>query len=566
MPQTKFLLSVIVTITLVVSLCKPMTAIATPSVAQPQEMAHTLPHKESTAPLFNNLGTHQHPISTKSALAQRYFDQGLILSYGFNHAAAARSFREAAKLDPNCAMCYWGLALVLGPNINAPMEPDAIPEAWQAIRKAEELSKNVTVQEQDYIQALAKRYPSKPVTDRKPYDLLYANAMREVAQRNPADTDAATLFVEALMDTMPWDYWIDGQPKPETIEMLATLESVLKQDPNHAGAHHLYIHAVEASPHPERGIPSADRLGELVPGAGHLVHMPGHIYIRVGRYHDAVVANQRAVAADQSYVTQCHAQGLYPLGYMPHNHHFLLAGAAMGGESQVGIAAARHTAHMVDAKQMRVPGYGTLQHYYAMPFYALVRFGKWDTILAEPLPARDLTYPLGVAHYARGLAFLAKGQIVAASQELQLLQAIAADPALENVTIWDINSTASLLQIATNVLAGELAAAKGDNATAIAHLQTAVKLEDALRYDEPAPWLLPSRQSLGAILLKANHPIEAETVYRADLKRYPDNGWSLLGLAQSLQAQGDRQAAQDAESRFQKAWKYADVAIATSRL
>jgi tetratricopeptide (TPR) repeat protein len=569
MKRLTFFLSLAIIATLAISLIKPLgLAIAIDATHNHAEsVAQTMPAKQRTAPLFNNLGNHQHPISTKSKLAQRYFNQGLTFSYGFNHAEAARSFREAAKLDPNCAMCYWGVALVLGPNINAAMEPDALPEAWQAIQKAVELSKTVSAREKAYIQALAKRYPPKPVENRRSYDIVYANAMRDVAKRYPQDMDAATLFVEALMDTMPWDYWTkDGKPKPDTVEILTTLETVLKRNPNHPGANHLYIHAVEASPNPERGIPSADRLGNLVPAAGHLVHMPAHIYIRVGRYHDAVVANQRAVAADQDYITQCHTQGLYPLAYMPHNHHFLLAGAAMGGESKIGMAAARHTAEMVDTKQMRQPGYGTLQHYHMMPLYSLVRFGKWDEVLAQAAPASDLKYPMGVWHYARGLAFLAKGQVNQAPGELEQLQAIAADPALEKVTIWDINSTASLAKIATAVLAGELAAKQGDNAQAIQYLTMAVSLEDALRYDEPAPWMIPTRQSLGAVLLQANRPAEAEAVYREDLKRYPENGWSLLGLSQSLQAQGKTRDAETVRTRFQKAWQYADLEIAASRL
>ncbi len=519
-----------------------------------------------TAPLFDNLGNYHHPISTSSELAQRYFDQGLILAYGFNHAEAARSFREAARLDPNCAICYWGVALVLGPNINAAMEAEAVPEAWQALQKAQELSENASEKERAYIQALTKRYSSQPVENQKANDIAYAKAMREVQRRYPDDLDAATLFAEALMDTMPWQYWTkDGEPKPETGELLATLESILERNPDHPGANHMYIHAVEASPNPDRGIASADRLRNLVPGAGHLVHMPSHIYIRVGRYHDAVLANQRAIEADQDYVTQCHAQGIYPLGYMPHNHHFLLASAAIAGESELAIQAAHHTAAMADQKMMREPGYGTLQHYYSIPLYTLAKFGKWDEILAEPAPAEDLKYPTGVWHYARGLAFTAKGQPQEAAQELAQLKAIAADPSLEKVTIWDINTSSSLLNIASEVLAGELAAKQGDYENAIAYLETAVSLEDNLNYDEPPPWLSPVRESLGAVLLEAGRAAEAERVYREDLKRFPENGWSLYGLAQSLRVQGKAEEARTVQARFEKAWKYGDATLSASR-
>lgn len=518
---------------------------------------------EYSAPLFDNLGDFHHPISTTSPLAQRYFDQGLILAYGFNHAEAARSFDAAAQIDPNCAMCYWGLAYVLGPNINAAMEDNAVQQAWEAMQSAIRTISHATEPERDYIQTLAKRYPPVPVGERVSLDLAYANAMRELAERYPSDLDAATLFAEALMDTMPWDYWQeDGEPKPETVEVLNTLESVLERNPNHAGANHLYIHAVEAQ-QPELGIAAADRLGDLVPGAGHLVHMPSHIYIRVGRYHDAVVANQKAVQADQDYVTQCYAQGLYPVAYMPHNHHFLWYGAMMAGQKEVALEAGKQTAMMADRELMREPGYGTLQHYYAIPLYTLVKFGLWEEILNQPAPEADLLYPTGVWHYARGMALAATGR--EAQQELQVLKEIAANPELELVTIWDINTTAHLLHIATEVLSGTIAHQQGNVEQAIAHLQSAVDLEDSLNYDEPAPWYSPVRQSLGAVLLAADRSAEAEQAYREDLQVYPDNGWSLWGLVQSLQAQGKRKEAQAVQKRFEEAWQYADVTLTASQ-
>lgn len=516
---------------------------------------------ERTAPLLSNLGDNHHPTSTRSSLAQRYFDQGLTLAYAFNHAEAARSFREAAKIDPDCAMCNWGLAYVLGPNINAAMEDDAVSEAWEAMQTAIHNSDKATDRERAYIQALAKRYPPVPVGDRKSLDLAYANAMRNLAKRYPNDLDAATLFAEALMDTMPWDYWEDsGEPRPETVEVLTTLESVLDRNPNHAGANHLYIHAVEAQ-RPELGIAAADRLQNLVPGAGHLVHMPSHIYIRVGRYRDAVVANQKAVEADQDYATQCHAQGLYPIAYMPHNHHFLWYAAMMAGQKQVAVEAGDRTAMMADRELMRQPGYGTLQHFYSIPLYTLVKFEMWEEILNRSAPDADLLYPTGVWHYARGMALAATEQLTDAQQELEQLKAIAANPELELVTIWDINTTAHLLQIASEVLSGEIVARQGNTEQAITHFKTAVKLEDSLNYDEPAPWYSPVRQALGAVLLEADRPAEAEQVYQEDLQIYPNNGWSLWGLEQSLQAQGKTQAAQAVQKRFQEAWQYADVTL-----
>ncbi|MBD3886344.1 hypothetical protein IFO70_32150 [Phormidium tenue FACHB-886] len=521
---------------------------------------------EPAASLFEDLGSYTHPISTHNPQAQRYFDQGLILSYGFNHAEALRSFQQAAALDPNCAICHWGMAYVLGPNINAAMEDGAVPTAWEAIQRAVQLSSHASAKERAYIAALATRYTPEPVDDRAPLNLAYANAMREVAKQYPDDLDAATLFAEALMDTTPWDYWQeDGTPKPEGAEIIATLEAVLDQDPYHLGALHLYIHAVEAE-RPELAASAADRLRALNINTGHLIHMPGHIYIRVGRYHDAVIANQQAAAADAHYAHQHQPEGTYPVAYMPHNHHFLWYAAVMSGQREVAIEAAQQTAELVDQSLIREAGYGTLQHYAVIPLYTYVKFKLWDEILTQPAPAQDLVYPTGVWHFARGMAYTAKGQLQQASQELAALQAIAANPALEEVTIWDINTTAHLLQIGSEVLAGELAAKQGNFEAAIAHLQKGVELEDSLNYDEPAPWYSPVRQTLGAVLLQADRPAEAEQVYREDLATYPENGWSLYGLAQSLRAQGKTQEAQQVQARFEQAWQYADTSIAASRL
>lgn len=537
-----------------------------PSLSQPVSASGAQAEvPPSTARLFDNLGNSHYPISTANPLAQRYFDQGLTLAYGFNHAEAARSFREAARLDPNCAMCYWGVALVLGPNINAPMEDSAVSQAWQAIQTAIALSPSASEKERAYIQALARRYAPDPGRDRANLDLAYADAMREVARRYPDDLEGATLFAEALMDTTPWDYWEgSGEPNPQGREIMKTLESVLERNPNYVGALHLYIHAVEKE-RPELGIEAADRLQNLVPGSGHLLHMPSHIYIRVGRYHDAAVANQKAIAADETYSASCHPQGIYPLAYMPHNHHFLWFAALMEGNSQLAMQAARQTAQ-VEPERLRQPEWaGTLQHFSTLPTVTLTRFGRWDEILALPAPESDLKYPTGIWHYGRGMAFTAKGQLAGASRELEQLRAIAADPDLVEMKIWGSNSTASLLAIATEVLAGELAAQQGKAQEAIAHLQAAVRGEDALIYTEPADWYQPVRQFLGAALLEAGLPEQAEQVYREALNLYPENGWSLYGLARSLQAQGRTEAAKTVRARFEQAWQYADGAIAASR-
>ncbi|HSF40088.1 MAG TPA: hypothetical protein VLT87_09865 [Thermoanaerobaculia bacterium] len=518
-----------------------------------------------TAPLLEGMGKHHHAVTTKSPLAQRYFDQGLTLAYAFNHAEAARSFREAARLDSECAMCWWGVALVQGPNINAKMEEAAVAEAWDALRKAQALAAKAGEKERAWVEALSARYSDSPTADRAALDSAYADAMRRLAWRYPEDSDAATLFAEALMDTMPWAYWEkDGQPKPATREVLAVLEGVLARDPNHPGANHFYIHAVEAV-RPELGIAAAERLGSLVPAAGHLVHMPSHIYIRVGRYHDASVANQRAMEADKSYVTQCHAQGLYPLVYMPHNHHFLWAAATLEGRSALALEAARDMASGIDHHAMRQDGLGTLQHYQITPLYALVRFGRWDEILKTPEPDADLVYPRAVWHYARGMAFARTGRPDEADREREKVRALAAEPAMAKMTVWDINTVSDLLKVADALLAGETAAARRDWDAAVRHLEAAVTAEDALNYDEPPPWHFPSRQILGAVLLEAGRPADAERVYQEDLRKFPENGWSLNGLRQSLAVQGKAEEAAKAEARFREAWKHADVTLAASR-
>lgn len=519
------------------------------------------------APLLEGMGSHHHPVTTSVPEAQRYFDQGLVLSFGFNHAEAARSFRQAQAIDPSCAMCWWGEALVLGPNINAGMDAADNPRAFAASRVALSLADGASEREQAYIRALASRYGPESPDDRGPLDRAYADAMGEVSRRFPDDPDAAALYAEALMDTSPWDYWNpDGSPKPVAEEVIATLEGVLAKHPDHPLANHLYIHAVEKV-HPERGLAAADRLGGLVPGAGHLVHMPGHIYIRIGRYADAVRANEQAIAADDAYITQCHAQGLYPVAYMPHNHHFLAAAAAFMGDRSKALAAARHMHAHQNTELMRQPGYQTLQHYWVMPWFVLVRFGDWEMMLAEPQPAEDLLYANGIWHYAQGLARLRADDPEAAGESLAALADIASDPEMAATRIWETNTMDQVLGIAREVLAGELALARGEGEGALDHLRAAVRLEEGLTYVEPSDWYVPARHNLGAALLALDRPAEAEAVYRRDLEVYPENAWSLVGLAQSLCDQ-DKDAVSEAEGlpeRIGYALAGADVAIDTSR-
>lgn len=518
------------------------------------------------APLLEGLGSHHHEISTDSPQAQRYFDQGLVLSFGFNHQEAARSFRQAQILDPECAMCFWGESLVLGPNINAGMDVSENPRAYAAVQRALALKDSATERERAYIEALAERYAEQAPDDRGALDQAYAEAMGKVAERFPDDPDAASLHAEALMDTTPWNYWEDdGSPKPVTRTILATLETVLAEHPNHPLANHLYIHAVEKV-HPERGIAAADRLRDLVPGAGHLVHMPGHIYIRVGRYEEAVLANEKAIAADDAYIVQCHAQGLYPVAYMPHNQHFLAAAASFIGESEKALDAARHMRAHQDPKLMREAGYETLQHYWALPYFVMVRFGRWDALLAEPKPPEDLIYPTGIWHFARGLAHARAFELDEARKSLAALTWIANDPEMSATRIWETNTMAQILAIAREVLAGEIAMEDCQPDAAVGHLTTAVSLEDGLTYVEPSDWYVPARHYLGLALLAAERPAEAEAVYRKDLEIYPDNGWALVGLGQSLAAQGRTADAQAARQRFLQVWTGADIEIEGSRL
>jgi tetratricopeptide (TPR) repeat protein len=540
---------------------------ASSSKTKPADTEHAdTKQAERTAPLLEGMGDLHWPITTDSDLAQRYFDQALTLAYGFNHLEAERSFREAARLDDECAMCFWGAALVLGPNINDPVpSPEREVKAYQTLNDAVARLQHANDKERALIEALETRYAATPPSDRSSLDQAYAEAMRSVAKRFPDDLQIQALFAEAMMDTMPWAYWTeDAKPKPLTEEVFATLDYVLERDPDHPGANHFYIHAVEQE-QPERGVEAADNLRRVVPGAGHLVHMPSHIYIRVGRYHDGSLANELAVEADNDYVTQCRAQGIYPVAYVPHNHHFLWATTTMEGRSADALAAARHTAEHVDRSLIREPQMGMLQHFSAIPYYALVRFGKWEEILREPAPDADLLYPTAVWHYARGIAYARGGKLKEATQELQRVRVIAADSRLEQIRIWGLNPTSSLAEIAAAVLKAEIAAARKNTKTAVAQLRKAIAIEDGLIYGEPPDWFYPVRHNLGALLLDAGRPRAAEKVYREDLARFPDNGWSLFGLAQSLRATGKNQEADEVQRRFDIAWQHADIEITASR-
>lgn len=512
---------------------------------------------------FFQLGDHQHEITTTSAKAQRYFNQGLILTFGFNHDEAIDSFEAAARLDPACAMCAWGVAYALGPNINAPMGPDAAERALTALARAEQLAPGASSKERAYITALAARYSADPETDRATLDAAYANAMKELHAAYPDDVDAATLYAEALMDLRPWRlYSVDGTPAPETPEIEAVLESVMERDPGHPGANHYYIHAVEASRTPERALPAAERLEHMALDAGHLVHMPSHIFWRVGLYDRAEEINQRASAADEQYFAWCGRQGIYGAAYYPHNVHFLWAAASEQGNSELALMASRKLAAQIpDEMVERAP---FTEQFRPIPVQTLARFGRWDAILGEPAPPPAHRYSTGVWRYARGLAYLRKGDPAAAAAELDALRTIAAgdDMAAQDLTG---ESAARSLGLAVHQLAGELAAAGGDVDAAVAELDAGIAIQDSMIYTEPPRWHMSLRQTQGAILLEAGRAAEAEAVYRADLERYPRTGWSLYGLAAALRAQGKTAEADLAQMGFEAAWAQADVQLASSR-
>lgn len=507
----------------------------------------------AAVPLYDNLGNLHVAVTTSSPESQSYFDQGMRLTYAFNHAEAIRAFGEAARLDPTCAMCYWGEALAYGPNINLPMDSASAVAAHEAIMKASEHAAGVTEKEQALIAALARRYSSAP-SERARLDSAYAAAMREVADQYPDDVDVQTLYADALMNLSPWTYWEGERPRPGTQDILTRLERAVERDPNHPGACHLYIHAVEAA-YPERAVPCAERLAALMPGAGHLVHMPAHIYIRVGRWADAIAANEHAVHTDENYIADVRPQSVYPMMYYPHNIHFLSFAATMAGRSEMAIDNARQLPSKIPAEVAE--GIAEAQLILAYPYLTYVTFGRWDDVLAEPMPAANLRLTTGLVHYARGVASAAKGDEASARQSLDSLQAIRRE---------NTDPTGStVLEVADHALQGEIDARAERLDGAIAHFRAAARLEDGIQYMEPPLWYYPIRHSLGAVLLQARRFAEAESVYREDLKRFPENGWSLTGLAESLRRQGKNSEAAEVERRLQQAWSAADFQLTASR-
>jgi tetratricopeptide (TPR) repeat protein len=536
--------------------------LAAPRMAA-QEHHHPVSLSDSSSldtPLYRNLGTLHHSITTQSDSAQQYFDQGLRLTYAFNHDEAGKSFTKALAYDSTCAMCYWGIAYVLGPNINSPMDTLVAARAWDAAYNAVRLSVNVPPPERAYIDALSKRYSADPRAKRSSLDTAWARAIGAVSRQYPDDDDAATLYAESLMDLRPWDYWNNaGRAKaPSTREQRRVLERVLARNPEHPGACHFYIHAIEASPDASRALPCAKRLGDLMPGAGHLVHMPTHIYIKLGQWELAAEDNAHALHADETFIRARHPTGVYPMGYYTHNFHVMWYALSMLGRSEDALKAARSIGDKISPEVVKQAP--ALEYFSPTTLYTLVRFSRWDAILRqEPTPSH-LRFTRAIWHYARALAYTAKRQADSAAVERDSLAALA--EAIPPEQMLNLNSASSLLGIAQAHLAGEMAASAGRVDEAVERLQTGIHGEDNLTYDEPPAWYMPLRQRLGAILLEAARPVRAEKVFREDLRRRPRNGWSLYGLAQSLRAQNKVEAAVKIEAQFKQAWKTADVELA----
>ena len=519
--------------------------------------------------LFSGLGKIHFAITTQSPDAQKYFNQGLALAWAFNHGASDRAFTEAAARDPNCALCYWGSALVLGPNINAPMEAANVARAQNLAAHADRLAAKASAKEQALTAALVKRYGAEGASgDRAALDNAYADAMRAVATQYPDDANVLTLAAESLMDLHPWAFWLaDGTAQPWTPEVVAAIEKALAVDADHIGAIHLYLHAVEQSQDANRAAKYADRLADLAPTAGHLVHMPAHIYIRVGRYHDSTLNNMKATESDKSFLAACgNSLDVYKVGYVPHNWHFGWITAAIEGWSAKAIELAKGTSALIPADMMRVPALKLTQHYYMQPAFAYVRFGRWDDVLATPEPDRDLIYARAIWHYASGEAELAKGHVDAARAHLDALTKLKDDPEMAGIVFFGVNNATAVLAVAQAFLSADVLRKSGDVKGAVDGFETALDRESELRYQEPPDWFYPVRHALGEAQLASGDAAGAERTYRDDLAIYPENGWSLWGLAAALKAQGKSEEASATEARFKTAWSHADVQLTATRL
>ena len=538
------------------------------AVEQSVEVKQTLAQRAG-APLFSGMGSFHMPITTRDTDAQRYFDQGMVLAFGFNHAESIRSFRAAQTLDSDCAMCFWGEALATGPNINvtnngkAVMTPEERASARAAIDHALTLVDGVTPKERSWILALDKRYDGQRETPRDPLDRAWADALAAMVDAYPDDMTVASVYAEALMNTMPWDYWgPSGEAKPDTQAVIKSLERVMAAEPEHPLALHLYIHALEASSNAQKAEGAADALANLVPGSGHLVHMPSHIYFRVGRYQDAALANIRAADIDEAYIAECNAQGFYPALYYPHNIHFLWASATMQGQSELSLKSARRVVENVRIEQ--VEQFPTIQFFRTVPMLSLVRFARWEEILSEPEPHAPFAFARAIWHYGRGVAYASMENKESALNELAAIERL--EPEVDEIFMGNVYPAKSLIGIAKSLLRGEISFRSGAMAAAVTSFEEAVAMQDALPYTEPPFWYYPTRQSLGAALLADGRAAEAQLVFEADLEQYPMNGWSLYGLTEALNAQGRTALAEAARQRFETVWQFSDVTLSSSVL
>ncbi|MDR4516192.1 MAG: hypothetical protein MRK00_02200 [Nitrosomonas sp.] len=549
-----------------------LTGCAQQTLQSTQSGDNFLPHtreweQETGVPLLSGMGAYHHAISTRNPGAQRYFNQALVLSFAYNHAESVRAFHAAQKLDDRCAMCYWGEALALGPNINVThhgkvvMADEARVQAFAAIQKAVALKHHASEKEGDYIDALATRYNGDLSTTRDQLDQAYMEAMRDLSRKYPVDDDAASLYAESMMNLMPWDYWLDPDtPKALTAELIKVLENVLERSSRHPLGIHLYIHAVESSSNPGRAEQAADVLLDLVPGAGHLVHMPSHTYWRVGRYSDAAKANMKAAAVDEAYIAACNAGGFYPAAYYPHNLHFLWAAYSMEGRSRDAFETAHKVAESISEEL--VDEFPVVEFYKTIPLLSLTGFGKWHEILAEPQPPAHRVLSTAIWHYARALANIRLGRIDAARTEHARLIELKTNASITALDAMDYPAS-RLLQIADFLVAGEQFMAQGKQLQAISAFEHAVAIQDGLPYMEPPYWYYSTRHTLGKALLTSGDFARAEAVYQENLKNYPKNGWGLYGLMQSLNAQG--KSSDEVMKAFENAWRHADVALTASQ-
>ena len=546
--------------------CGPLAGVR-PLLSSPWLLAAATPRKSETAPfqpqpmqaaggevpMYRDLGTLSFRITTRQPRAQAYFDQGLRLAFAFNHAEAQRAFQSAQKIDPDCAACYWGEALVLGPNINVPMMPEANAPAVAALAKAVALKDRAGAKERALIEALEKRYVADAKAERPPLDAAYADAMQQVAKRFPADDTLRTLYVESAMDTQPWDYWEPGgvKPKGRGAEIVSNLETVLRRNPKHPGAIHLYIHAVEASTTPERALPHAERLGALMPGAGHIVHMPAHIYYRVGQYRRSLDTNKRAVAVDEKYFGTSPSDPLYKSAYYPHNIHFVMVSAQMGGDGRTAVEAAKKLDAAVPAELARQ--FQIMEPVKAAPYTTQLQFADADTVLALPAPDPQLVLVRAMHHYARAVALARKKDAAAAQAETDAIAALEAQGDFKPYDAWGVPAKA-ILQTARLVAKGRIADAGGDLEGAARAYEEAIAIEDGLSYTEPPYWYYPVRQSLGGVRLRQGRLDEAERAFRDSLARVRNNGWAIAGLAEVYRQKGDRNGEAAAKRAYGRSW------------